>query len=184
MMSNTFIHSSAIVDTKTIGEGTHVWAWVHIMPDAQIGRNCNIGEHTFIENKVIIGNDCVIKNGVAVWNGISIEDKVFIGPYVVFTNDKYPRSKESWEIHATLIKKGASIGAGAIILCGIEIGEYAMIAAGSVVTKSVAPFTLVLGNPATVKGYVCTCGRQLRKLEDNRFLCNSCSKEFIFNDHH
>ena len=139
----------AEVHSKKIGSTTTVWQFVVILEHAVIGENCNINCHNFIENDVVIGDHVTIKSGVYIWDGIRIEDHVFIGPNVTFTNDKFPRSKEyPEEFQRTLIKKGASIGAGAIILGGITIGEKAMVAAGALVTKDVPPYTLVMGSPA------------------------------------
>ncbi len=149
------IHPLADVQTTRIGEGTSVWQFAVILPRAIIGKNCNINCHTFIENDVVIGNRVTIKPGVYIWDGFRIEDDVFIGPNVTFVNDKYPRSKKYPEqFQITTIAKGASIGANATILGGIKIGEYAMIGAGSVVTKNVEPFCLVYGNPARPMGKV------------------------------
>lgn len=132
-----------------IPETTNVWQFCVVLADAKIGRNCNICSHCFIENDVAIGDNVTVKCGVQLWDGIRIEDNVFIGPNVTFTNDKFPRSKHYPErFENTLIRKGASIGAGAVILCGIEIGENAVIGAGSVVTKDVPPGELWVGNPA------------------------------------
>lgn len=145
----------AEVHSKKIGLTTSVWQFVVILENAEIGENCNINSHNFIENDVIIGNNVTVKSGVYLWDGIRIEDDVFIGPNVSFTNDKYPRSKQyREELQKTVIKKGASIGAGAIILGGVTIGEKAMVAAGALVTKDVPPYTLVKGSPA----------REVRKL--------------------
>jgi len=147
--TEVFIHPKAICDSKNIGAGTKIWAFSHVSPGAKIGNNCNICENIYIENKVLIGNNVTIKNGVQIWDGITIENNVFIGPNVTFTNDKFPRSKHHRsDYEKTLVKSGASIGANATILPGLIIGEYAMIGAGSVVTKSVPDRTLVLGNPA------------------------------------
>ena len=149
------IHPLADVQTTRIGEGTSVWQFAVILPRAIIGKNCNINCHTFIENDVVIGNRVTIKPGVYIWDGFRIEDDVFIGPNVTFVNDKYPRSKKYPEqFQITTIAKGASIGANATILGGITIGAYAMIGAGSVVTKNVEPFCLVYGNPARPMGKV------------------------------
>ena len=149
------IHPLADVQTSQIGEGTSVWQFAVILPKAIIGKNCNINCHTFIENDVVIGNRVTLKPGVYIWDGFRIEDDVFIGPNVTFVNDKYPRSKKYPEkFQMTTIAKGASIGANATILGGITIGEYAMIGAGSVVTKNVEPFCLVYGNPAKPMGKV------------------------------
>ena len=142
------IHASSDVQTKYVGLNTKIWQYVVILPEAVIGDGCNICSHCFIENDVRIGNNVTIKCGVYIWDGIRIENNVFIGPNVTFTNDKYPRSKQSFDLQRTIVKKGASIGAGAIILGGITIGENAMIAAGSVVTKNVPDNELWMGNPA------------------------------------
>ncbi|MHA8076058.1 acyltransferase [Aquirufa sp. TARAVU-A1A] len=143
------IHPLSDVQSITIGQETKVWQFVVILPHAVIGENCNICAHTFIENDVIIGDEVTIKNGVYLWDGLRVEDKVFIGPNVTFTNDKYPRSKSyPKQFQNTLIKKGASIGAGSIILGGVEIGQNAMIGAGSLVTQNIPPNELWYGSPA------------------------------------
>ena len=144
-----FQHPLSEVQSSLIGENTKIWQYCVILKEAKIGKNCNICSHVFIENQVIIGNDVTVKSGVQIWDGIFIEDEVFIGPNVTFTNDPFPRSKSFLkEYPKTVIKKGSSIGAGAIILPGITIGEKAMIGAGSVVTKNVSDGTTVIGNPA------------------------------------
>ena len=144
------IHSLADVHSKRIGKDTRVWQYVVILEKAVIGEGCNICSHCFIENDVAIGNNVTIKCGVQVWDGITIKDGVFVGPNVTFTNDKFPRSQQHKEPVRTLVEKGASIGANATILCGITIGENAMVAAGAVVTKDVTANTVVAGNPAKV----------------------------------
>lgn len=155
-------HPTADIQSKEIGNDTHIWQFCVVLPGAVIGDHCNINCHVFIENDVIIGNNVTIKPGVQIWDGLRIEDNVFIGPNVTFTNDLLPRSKKYPEEFAkTVIKKGASIGANATILAGIEIGEYAMIGAGSVLTRSVEPFTLWYGNPAKHRGYVTKTGKVL-----------------------
>jgi acetyltransferase-like isoleucine patch superfamily enzyme len=150
------IHPSAEVQTKDVGENTNIWQFCVVLANAKIGNNCNICSHCFIENDVIIGNNVTVKCGVYLWDGIEIEDDVFIGPNVTFTNDKYPRSKQHFELQKTTIKKGASIGAGAVILGGVTIGDGAMIGAGSVVTKNVPSGELWVGNPA---GFVRKCNK-------------------------
>lgn len=145
------IHPLADVQTLDIGEGTIIWQFSIVLAGAKIGMNCNINCHTFIENDVVIGNNVTVKSGVYLWDGLRIEENVFIGPNVTFVNDKYPRSKTYPDtFSSTIIRKGASIGAGAIILGGVEIGENALIGAGSVVTKNVTPNTIWFGNPATL----------------------------------
>ena len=141
-------HPTADVHTNNIGEGTSVWQNVVILPGAIIGTNCNINAFCFIENEVIIGDNVTVKCGVYLWDGITVEDNVQIGPNVTFTNDKYPRAKQKFELQRTLIRKNASIGAGSVILGNITIGENAMIGAGSVVTKDVPANQLWFGNPA------------------------------------
>jgi len=150
-----FTHKLSDVQSEKIGDGTTLWQFVVILPKAEIGKNCNINSHVFIENDVILGNNVTVKSGVQIWNGIRLEDNVFIGPNVTFTNDLVPRSKiypKSFE--KTVIKKGASIGANATIIAGNEIGAFALIGAGSVITKSVGKNELWVGNPARIIGYV------------------------------
>jgi len=151
-LANIFIHPSAEVQTKDIGNNTTIWQYAIILKNAKIGKNCNINAHTFIENDVVIGDNVTVKCGVYLWDGIMIEDNVFIGPNATFTNDKYPKSQkypEKFEI--TILKKGCSIGANTTILPGITIGENSIVGAGSVVTKDVPKNVIVFGNPATKK---------------------------------
>jgi len=154
----TDIHITADVKSKSIGERTRIWQYVVILPDAKIGDDTNICSHCLIENNVVIGNRVTIKSGVQVWDGLRIDDDVFVGPNVTFTNDKFPRSKLfPDEFLETRIENGASIGGGAVILPGIVIGVGAMVGAGAVVTKSVPPYAIVTGNPARIVGYVENC---------------------------
>ncbi|MDQ1911286.1 acyltransferase [Paenibacillus sp. GD4] len=150
MSTPVFIHPSAHVSERShIGEGTSVWINSQIREDSIIGRSCIISKDTYIDKNVRIGDRCKIQNGVSVYQGVTVEDDVFIGPNVTFTNDRVPRAfNTEWKITPTLVKKGASLGANCTIICGVMIGEYAMVAAGSVVTKDVEPYTLVRGNPA------------------------------------
>lgn len=176
-MPDIFIHKKALVETKTIGQGSRIWAFVHILPGARIGKNVNICEHCFIENDVKIGDDVTIKTGVSIWDGLIVEDKVFIGPCVVFTNDLYPRSKNKYfKRERILLKEGCSIGANSTVLAGRTIGAYAMVGAGSVVTKDVPDFSLVYGNPAKLRGYVCACGKKLT-FKKNAAEC-ACSSKY------
>jgi len=148
-------HPAAIVETESIGKGTRIWAFVHILPGARIGADCNLCDHVFIEGDVIVGDRVTIKSGVQLWDGVRLEDDVFIGPNVTFTNDLFPRSKQYPEnFSQTIIQKGASIGANATILPGIVIGQKAMVGAGAVVTKNVPPNAVVVGNPAQIVNYV------------------------------
>lgn len=146
-----FLAPQAICDSKTVGKRTKIWNFSHVLSGASIGEDCNICENVFIENDVKIGNRVTIKNGVQIWDGIEIQDDVFIGPNVTFTNDRYPRSKNSdFLLERTVIETGASIGANSTILPGLHIGRMSIIGAGAVVTKDVAPNTVVVGNPARV----------------------------------
>ena len=142
------IHKFSDCQSDKIPASTNIWQYVVVLPNASIGENCNICAHSFIENDVVIGNNVTVKCGVYLWDGILIEDNVQIGPNVTFTNDKYPRAKQNFELQRTTIKRNASIGAGSIILGGITIGENALIGAGSVVTKNVPANELWFGNPA------------------------------------
>jgi len=161
MKDDFFVHSSSIVDQGAqIGSGTKIWHFCHLMPACKLGNSCVVGQNVFIDNNVIIGNGVKIQNNVSVYNGVIIEDDVFLGPSMVFTNVINPRSfiERKNEFKKTIIKKGATIGANATILCGIEIGSYAMIGVGTVVVKDVAPFALVVGNPAQQIGWVSEAG--------------------------
>jgi UDP-2-acetamido-3-amino-2,3-dideoxy-glucuronate N-acetyltransferase len=173
-VSNVFIHESAHVSSEAdIGEGTKVWINSQIREKAIIGTNCIIGKDTYIDTQVRIGSGVKIQNGVSIYHGVTIEDDVFIGPNAVFTNDYYPRAfSMDWRITPTYIKKGASIGANATVVCGVTIGEYALVGAGSLVKDDVPPHALVVGNPARIVGKVCRCGH--RVYEDG--LCPSCGE--------
>lgn len=152
-----FQHPQAIVESQKIGRETRIWAFAHVLPGAEIGEDCNICDHVFVENDVKLGNRVTVKSGVQLWDGVIAEDDVFIGPNVTFTNDLFPRSKHYLEKYEkTLIRQGASIGANATILAGVTIGRNAMVGAGSVVTRDVPPNAIVVGNPASIKGYVDT----------------------------
>lgn len=156
-MANYFVHEKAICESEQIGENTKIWAFAHVLPKAAIGTDCNICDGVFIENDVLIGNRVTVKCGVQLWDGLTVEDDVFIGPNATFTNDRFPRSKIYPEqFHKTIIRKGASIGANATILPGLEIGTNAMIGAGAVITRSVPPNAIAVGNPARITGYVGT----------------------------
>ena len=169
------IHSTAEVQTKNIGEGTTIWQYTVILKDAVIGKNCNINFNVFIENDVIVGDNVTVKSGVQLWDGLRIGNHVFIGPNVTFTNDLFPRSKQYPEkFQLTNIQDGASIGANSTIIGGIFIGKFAMIGAGSVVTKNIPAYTLWYGNPAVFKANICKCGNKL----DGKLICAKCSKTY------
>ena len=168
------IHPLSDVRSKNIGQGTTVWQYVVILPGAVIGSNCNINAFCFVENDVIIGDNVTVKCGVFIWDGITIEDYVHLGPNVTFTNDLYPRSKQDFDTVRTVIKRGASVGANATVLAGITVGEYALIGAGSVVTRNIPNNTLWVGNPAHQTGYVCNCGRKL----NGSHYCSKCNSVY------
>jgi UDP-2-acetamido-3-amino-2,3-dideoxy-glucuronate N-acetyltransferase len=174
MDKSVYIHPTAIVSEKCeIGNGTKVWVNSQIREDVKIGENCIISKDTYIDFGVKIGNNVKIQNGVSVYHGVTIEDNVFIGPNAAFTNDFYPRAfNVDWQVTETLIKEGASIGANATIICGRSLGKYCMVGAGSVVTKDIQDFALVVGNPAHIIGYVCKCGEKL----DSDYKCKTCGE--------
>lgn len=161
-MTQSFIHDLSDVQSKTIGAGTRTWQFVVVLPGARIGKDCNICSHCLIENDVVIGDRVTIKSGVQLWDGLRVADDVFIGPNVSFTNDRFPRSKKTQaKVLQTLIQARASIGAGATILPAVTIGADAMVAAGAVVTRSVPPNAIVMGNPAKIVGYVDTASKNV-----------------------
>lgn len=165
------IHSLSDVQTHNIGDNTNIWQFCVVLADAKIGRNCNINAHVLIENDVVIGDNVTVKSGVQIWDGITLEDNVFIGPNVTFTNDFLPRSKQyPSQFLKTTLKKGCSVGANSTIIGGIVVGEYAMIGAGSVVTRNIGNQELWYGNPAAFRGYVCQCGQKC----DESLICTEC----------
>ena len=186
-MSEYYVHPKALVETERIGAGTRIWAFCHVMSGVTVGRNCNIGDHSFVEEGVSIADNVTIKNGNCIWKGVQLEEGVFVGPRVFFTNDLYPRSgrmasvgprydDESW-LEATVVGRGASLGAGSVIIAGNTIGEYAMVAAGAVVTHDVVPYALMLGNPARARGWVCRCGLKL-SFDEGNTTCGTCGSRY------
>jgi UDP-2-acetamido-3-amino-2,3-dideoxy-glucuronate N-acetyltransferase len=177
-----FVHESSYVDEPSeIGEGTKIWHFSHVLPGCRIGTNCNIGQNVVIGPHVRIGNRVKIQNNVSVYEGVELEDEVFCGPSMVFTNVFTPRSGTPRNTAAdylrTLVKRGASIGANATIVCGNTIGEYAFIGAGSVVTKDVPAYAIVYGNPARIHGYACECGVKL-EFRDSAATCPQCGRAY------
>jgi len=175
--SNFFVHQTAeISDGVIIGKGTKIWHGSQIREAAVIGENCVIGKGVYIDDHVKIGNNVKIQNYVSVYKGVIIEDDVLLAPNCTFTNDLYPRAFDNnWKVIPTLIKRGASIGANATILCGVTIGEYSMIGIGSAVTKDTLPYSLMVGNPARLKNFVCHCGCELKKVSnDNAQITLKC----------
>lgn len=169
------IHPTADVQTEKIGKETRIWQYCVVLPEARIGEGCNINAHCFVENDVVVGNNVTVKSGVQLWDGIVIDDNVFVGPNVTFANDRFPRSKQYPDSFLrTTICAGASIGANSTLVGGITIGKYSMIGAGSVVTKDVLPFSLVYGNPAKFRGWVCRCGNRL----DDKLHCRACGSQY------
>jgi UDP-2-acetamido-3-amino-2,3-dideoxy-glucuronate N-acetyltransferase len=178
-----FVHESAYVDEPVeIGDGTKIWHFSHILTGSRIGKNCTIGQNVTIGPNVRIGSGVKIQNNVSIYEGVELEDEVFCGPSMVFTNVATPRSgtprNTAADFGRTLVRRGATIGANATIVCGHTIGEYAFIGAGAVVTKDVPPYAIVYGNPARAGGYACICGVRL-EFEDKRARCRDCSREYI-----
>lgn len=180
-----FAHESAYIDDDvSIGSGTRIWHFSHIMSDSTIGDHCNFGQNVVVSPGCSIGNNVKIQNNVSVYTGVTLEDDVFCGPSMVFTNVINPRShvNRKDEYKKTLVKRGASIGANATIVCGITLGEYCFIGAGSVVTKNIPPYSLVTGNPGRIRGWVCNCGEKLDLALESKTgthtICAACSTEF------
>ena len=182
-----YIHPSALVeDGAHIGEHSKIWHQSQIRVGARIGESCVLGRGVFVDTNVVIGDLVKIQNYVSVYHGVTIEDGVFVGPHVVFTNDKIPRaiapdgspkSGTDWEIVPTLVRYGAAIGANAVLVCGVTVGRWAMVGAGAVVTRDVPDYGLVVGNPARLIGYVCPCGRRLRQVGEAVYHCDHCDRE-------
>ena len=184
-MPPSFVHPTALNESDNVGEGTKLWAFVHVMRDAVVGSECNLGEQVFVESGAVLGDGVTVKNNVSIWRGVSLADYVFVGPSAMFTNDLFPRSsrnpklqglssKDDWLVE-THVGEGASIGAGAVVVAGVNIGPYAMVGAGSVVTRDVPPFVLVAGVPAKPVGFVCLCGRRLKET----LSCGRCRRTYL-----
>ena len=175
-MSKYFVHESSYIDEDVeIGEDTKIWHFSHVQSGARIGRGCTFGQNVNVSNNVKIGDYCKVQNNVSIYEGVELEDYVFCGPSMVFTNDLTPRAKYVRVYEKTILKKGSSIGANATIVCGHSIGKYALIAAGAVVTKNVKNHALMVGVPAKQMGWVCECGEILNE----KLLCSKCHKKYV-----
>jgi len=180
--SEYYVHPSSLIETPgTIGAGTRIWHFSHLMPDVTMGKNCTVGQNVFIGKGVSIGNNVKIENNVSIFEGVNIEDEVFCGPSCTFTNVKVPRGhiSQKGKYTPTTVKRGATIGANATIVCGNTIGRYAFIGAGAVVTRNVPDHALVYGNPARIKGWVCECGTRLDFNGNCESKCHSCSQRYM-----
>jgi UDP-2-acetamido-3-amino-2,3-dideoxy-glucuronate N-acetyltransferase len=185
-----FIHPTAQVSPQAvIGPGGKIWHQAQVRERACLGANCIVGKGAYIDFDVTLGDNVKVQNGVYVYHGVTVEDGVFLGPGVILTNDKLPRAINSdgslksdadWEVSPTLIRRGASIGAGAVVLPGVTVGEFAMIGAGAVVTRDVPAHALAYGNPARSHGYVCRCGRPLQALDNGQWKCEVCNELYTF----
>ena len=183
-MTDYYVHPSSYIDNGAeIGSGTKIWHFCHVMPGAVIGEGCNLGQNVFVAGDVRIGNNVKIQNNVSVYAGVIIEDDVFLGPSMVFTNVINPRSQVNrrGEYQTTLVKRGATIGANATIVCGVTLGEYAFIGAGAVVTKDVPAYALIYGTPGKIQGWMCQCGIRLHcadEKEGEYAICESCRARY------
>jgi acetyltransferase-like isoleucine patch superfamily enzyme len=186
------VHATAEVSADaSVGDGTSIWNDAQVRERARVGRDCIVGKGAYVDTDVVVGDRCKIQNRASLYRGVTLEDGVFIGPHVVFTNDIYPRavnadgtlkSDADWECGRTLVREGASVGAGAVVLPDVTIGAWALVAAGSVVTQDVPSHALVKGNPARFAGWVCVCARPLRISERNEWECEACGRTFVFNE--
>ena len=161
---SVFVHPYGLCESEDVGDGTRVWAFAHVLPGAKVGAGCNICDGAYVEGGAVLGDNVTVKNGVLVFDLVTCEDDVFLGPGVVFTNDLRPRAhvkRGTEELLPTLVRRGATLGAGTVVVCGITVGEHAFVGAGSVVTRDVPAHAFVAGNPARRKGWVCSCGERL-----------------------
>ena len=186
MATEPYVHPTGINESTLVGAGTRIWAYAHILFGARVGKDCNIGDHAFVEGGAELGNGVTVKNSVAIWEGVVLEDYVFVGPNVSFTNDRFPRSPRNpvvssryddkgW-LESTRVRVGASLGANATIVCGLTVGRYSTVAAGAVVTRDVPDFSLVMGVPGRVVGHVCMCGMRLSCSQNP--ICTVCGRQY------
>lgn len=174
--ASVFVHERALCETEDVGPRTRIWAFAHVMKGAKVGADCNVCDHAFIEGGAVVGNKVTVKNAVLIWDKVTIEDEVFLGPNMVFTNDMNPRAayrKSPDKFLPTRVKRGASIGANATVVCGVTIGEQAFIGAGAVIIRDVPAHALVVGNPSRRVGWMCACGLKL----DNQLKCR-CGRKY------
>jgi acetyltransferase-like isoleucine patch superfamily enzyme len=186
--TTTHIHDTAeVADSASIGEGTKVWHHAQVREGARIGRDCILGKGVYVDKDVVVGDRCKIQNRASVFHGVTLADGVFVGPHAVFANDTFPRainpdgslkSEDDWTAEPTRVGHGASIGAGAVVLPGVTIGDWALVAAGAVVTADVPAHGIVKGNPARMAGWACTCGRPLRMERVDDYHCDACGRTF------
>lgn len=172
---SVFVHPQGLNESDQVGDRTRIWAFAHVVDGAVVGSDCNLGDCVFVETGAVVGNKVTVKNNVSIWDRVTVEDEVFLGPSMVFTNDFVPRAaihRSREELLPTLVRRGASIGANATIVCGNTIGEHSMVAAGAVVTRDVAAHALVAGSPARRMGWVCACGGRL----DAALSCPECGQ--------
>ncbi|MFP5416068.1 MAG: acyltransferase [Actinomycetes bacterium] len=177
MSVNVFVHPHGLCESDAVGDGTRVWAFAHVLEGAVVGRDCNICDGAYVEGGAVVGDRVTIKNQVMIFEGVTVEDEVFLGPGVIFTNDLVPRAfikKHGAALDATLVRRGATLGAGVVVVCGTTIGEYAFVGAGAVVTRDVPPHAFVVGNPGRLIGWACTCGLRLRESG-----CCACGRRWV-----
>jgi UDP-2-acetamido-3-amino-2,3-dideoxy-glucuronate N-acetyltransferase len=180
-----FAHDTAVIDEgAVIGKGTHIWHFSHVMAGCHIGENCNLGQNVVVSTDVVLGNNVKVQNNVSIYTGVVCEDDVFLGPSMVFTNVTNPRSavNRRGQYAATLVKKGATIGANATVVCGHNIGEFALIGAGAVITKDIAPYALVVGNPSRQIGWVSEYGHRLNFDNNNQATCPESGQQYQLSD--
>jgi UDP-2-acetamido-3-amino-2,3-dideoxy-glucuronate N-acetyltransferase len=186
MPEDYFVHDTAVVDQPCrIGSGTKIWAYAHIMAGAQVGRDCILGQNVFVDRDGVVGDRCKLQNNVAVYKAVILGDDVFCGPSMVFTNVINPRAfiERKHEFRTTNVQRGVTLGANATIVCGVTIGEYAMIGAGAVVSRNVKPYALMLGIPARQTGWVCYCGTALPKRSGDVLVCRDCGRSYQENEY-